>query len=421
MNATVHPLRPDVFTMRDDLTHIHQLARARRTGPDALLALTITNVLAATEPTVTTDIGVGGRGSLNFIASLVGPSGAGKGVAETTATEQIVVYGHNGIPVATPTLPFGSGEGIASAYRPRGTAEDEPHMRTRVVFSASEIDQVAALSSRTGSTLTSTLRQAWSGEGLGSSNASAENSNDVPRHTYRFAAVLGVQPKRAGSLLGEQARAGGTPQRILWARVGDPHAPRRKPADPGPLQVCLPRLDAGISLIINPEITADYDERQWERLQVGLDGDDLDGHGRMVQLKVAAALALMEGRTVVGVDDWDIAEVIVGRSTATRTEVQRILDADRKVDVLRRAEERADVSLHTGDHLHEKSLGQARGHIVNYLKKYGTGTARDLNMAVRHNLRKEYHLPALTSLLREEVVTVTSGHDGGDIYTLTRH
>lgn len=415
MTATVHTLRPDVFSMRDDLAKLHQLARAKRAGPDAVLALTITHVLAATEPDVTTDIGVGGRGSLNFITALCGPSGAGKGLAETTVADNISIIDHDGKPVETPVLPFGSGEGMASAYRPRGLDPEADHALTRVVFSASEIDKITALSSRTGSTLSSALREAWSGELLGASNATAENSNVVPRHTYRWAAVLGVQPKRAGALLGEAN--GGTPQRVLWAPVGDPGAPRFRPTDPGPLTITLPRLDGEVSMNVNSEITTGYDEIQHDRLLVGLDGDDIDGHTRMVQLKVAAALALMDGRTVIGVDDWDIATAIMGRSSATRDEVKRILESDRKVDSIRRAEERAEMNLHADDHKEVEARQRVRTRILTVLEDRGTVTGTDLYKAVRYNLREHYD-PVLTELIVQEKVQLDP-YSSPDAYFLT--
>lgn len=405
MTATVHTLHTDVFTMRDDLAHLHQLARAKRVGPDALLALTLAKVLASTEPTITTDIGVGGRGSLNYLVALCGPSGGGKGITEATAAEHIIVNDHRGNIVETPTVPFGSGEGMATFYRPRGTADDEDHARTRAMFSASEIDKFAALTSRTGSTLASTLREAWMGEMLGAQNADAGNSTNVPRHTYRWCAVLGVQPRRAGALLGDAD--GGTPQRVLWAPVGDPGAPRRKPADPGQLTINLPDFKDSPTINVNSDITAGYDATQQERLHTGLDGDDIDGHTKLAHLKTAAALALMDRRTVIGIDDWNIAEHIINRSVATREQVRDILTADSRKAALRRAEERADVSLHTDDHLHNKRLEQARGHIINYLKKHTTGNERDLKVAVSSRIRNDYQPAAMSSLLKDETIVPT--------------
>lgn len=393
-----------VFEMRDDLAHIHQLARAKRVGPDALLALTIVRVLAATEPTLTTDIGVGGRGSLNYLVALCGPSGGGKGIAEATAAEHIIVNDHRGRPVETPTVPFGSGEGMATFYRPRGTDDDEPHARTRAVFSASEIDKFAALTSRTGSTLAATLREAWMGEMLGAQNADSGNSTNVPRHTYRWCAVLGVQPRRAGALLGDAD--GGTPQRVLWAPVGDPGAPRDKPADPGPLTVTLPDFKTSPTIHVNPNITAGYDEMQQDRLHTGLDGDDIDGHTRLTQLKTAAALALMAGRTVIGVDDWTIAEHIINRSVATRDQVQAILTADSRKAALRRAEERAEVSMHSDDHREREGFQRVRDRLVAHVRRHGPRDKADLRRAVRHNLRDHFE-PALSDLILSDIFVPT--------------
>lgn len=401
--ATVHPIRPDVFGMRDDLAHLHQLARAKRVGPDALLALTLTAVLAATEPTVSVDIGMG-RGSLNYMTALVGPSGGGKGLAEATAREQIIVTSHDGEQVVTPTRSFGSGEGLASTYRPRGLPDDEPNILTRAVFSAAEIDKITAITSRTGSTLSSALREAWMGEMLGASNATADNSNNVAHHTYRWCAVLGVQPKRAGALLGESD--GGTPQRVLWAPVGDPGAPRHKPSDPGPLPVQLPELRGTVALNVNSEITAGYDFEQFGRLHAPMDGDAIDGHTRLVQLKTAAALALMDTRTVVGVDDWEIAAAIVDRSTETREQVRAILTAGHKAEVIRKAEERADVSMHTEDHREQENRNRVRDRLVARLEKYGPQTKADLYRAVRANLRDHFD-PVLVDLADSDVVTFT--------------
>lgn len=405
MSATVHELHPDVFTMRADLAHVLQLARSKRVGPDALLALTIAKVLAATEPSVTINIGMG-KISINYITGLVGPSGGGKGLSEALTRDGIHVYDHNGNKIETPTLPFGSGEGVASAYRPRGTDPDELPLRTRAMFSAAEVDKINALTSRTGSTLSSTLREAFMGEMLGASNATADNSNVVPAHTYRWCAVLGIQPRRAGALLAEAD--GGTPQRILWAPVGDPDAPKVKPADPGPLTITLPNFRNEPTINVNPGITAGYDGNQLDRLHAPMDADPIDGHTPLVQLKTAAALALMDGKTVIGMDDWNIAEHIITRSVATREQVRAILTAGHHAEAMRRAEERAEVTIHTDDQLHQKRLDQARGHIVNHLKRHGTADERALTLAVSSRIRKDYQPAAMSSLIKDETIVPIS-------------
>jgi len=405
----------DPFASRDDLAHLHQLARAERVGPDALLALALTAVLAATEPTVTTSVGVGGRGSLNYLVALVGPSGAGKGTVEAVSAEAVSILDHNGMPVATPEYPIGSGEGMATAYRPRGTAEDEPHTRTRATFNAPEIDRITAISSRTGSTLTAALRQAWSGETLGAQNASAENTSVVPRHSYRWCAVLGVQPRRAGALLAEAD--GGLPQRVLWAPVGDPAAPDRKPEHPGPLTVRLPKLAGPVAMNAHQSILTEYDTAQLDRLRTPLDADAIDGHTRYVRLKTAAALALMAGRTVISEDDWTVAGAIVDRSTATREEVRTILDTGQRDALREKARERVTVALDAEDHRETEQLQRVRSRILAALDKQGEMTAAEVRRSIRYELRDraETVLAAMTNA--GEILARNYGD--GPVYSLS--
>ena len=56
-------------------------------------------------------------------------------------------------------------------------------------------------------------------------------------------------------------------------------------------------------------------------------GDAIDGHRTLARLKVAAALAILDHRTVVSEGDWNLSEVILAKSDATRTSV---LEYDRQ-------------------------------------------------------------------------------------------
>src|SRR5699024_6727136 len=93
-----------------------------------------------------------------------------------------------------------------------------------------------------GSTLMPQLRQLYSGETIGFSNAGKDTRVTVPRHTYRAGLIVGVQPLKAGALLDDAD--GGTPQRFIWAPVGDPAAPDTPPVDPGPLAVTVGKFGA---------------------------------------------------------------------------------------------------------------------------------------------------------------------------------
>lgn len=51
-------------------------------------------------------------------------------------------------------------------------------------------------------------------------------------------------------------------------------------------------------------------------------GDALDGHALLTRLKVAVALGLLDERYSVTEEDWDLAEIIMIASDATRAAVQ---------------------------------------------------------------------------------------------------
>jgi hypothetical protein len=57
------------------------------------------------------------------------------------------------------------------------------------------------------------------------------------------------------------------------------------------------------------------------------DGDALDGHALLAQLKTAAALGILDGRYAVSDEDWRLADVIARKSAATRADVVRVLSA----------------------------------------------------------------------------------------------
>src|SRR5690606_1806529 len=131
---------------------------------------------------------------------------------------------------------IGSGEGIAAAYVERGKGDDGPgvkHHAYSALFDVAEVDTLASLSGRQGSTLLPELRKVWSGERLGFQNRDASRSLPVEAHAYRAALVAGIQPARAGALLDDEA--GGTPQRFVWLPATDPDAPARAPHAPEPV------------------------------------------------------------------------------------------------------------------------------------------------------------------------------------------
>lgn len=324
----------DPFDLHPALTHVRQAARSRLVSPWATLGCVLARAVAAVEPGVTLPPVVATRASLNLIIAIVAPSGVGKGGAHGCAADLLPG-------LDTFEAGVGSGEGIAHAYMRRATKDDtkgdgvdgltldgeQVRVRTRALLTVAEVDQLAGVAARRGSTVLPILRSAWSGETLGQLTADATRRLHVPAHTYRACLVVGVQPHRAGVLLDDAD--GGTTQRVLWSTATDPDVSRNLddiPDWPGPLDWQPPPQEKW-DIRLPGEL--------WTRLRelrvavlVG-DVEPVDTHLALVQLKVAAALALLDtarrgtDRLTVDMDDWHVAGLIVAQSSRVRDDLAR--------------------------------------------------------------------------------------------------
>jgi hypothetical protein len=326
---------------RSVLAHVRDHARSLRVAPWAVLVSVLLDVNAAIEPNVVLPRIIGGYGSLNTFGAFVGKSGAGKGTAGEAGRAAVNLQYTDGSKPDTFKTGIGSGEGIGHQYkrlippRPIGkktgadfSAPDVPAkveyetVRTRVLFDSNEVDKFFALGGRSGATLGSTVREMFSGEGLGQAYVNEAKRLPVDAHSYRACLSLGVQPKRAQALMDEAD--GGTPQRFVWANCLDPDAPDDLPEMPEPRKVELPKFkpnrdDGRHVLFVCQTARQVIDAERLIVLRGG--GDDLDAHGRYVQLKVAAAVGALDGHEGIRSDDWRIAEAIMAHSKAVRESV----------------------------------------------------------------------------------------------------
>jgi hypothetical protein len=213
---------------------------------------------------------------------------------------------------------------------------------SRVIFRSPEVDTLAALKGRSGSTLLPKLRDAWMGDTLGFAYASQEKAVTLEPQSYRLGLVVGIQPERARPLF-EDAE-GGTPQRFLWMPSTDPLAPDRKPprlasrAWKSPIGPA-PRTEIPVCALAAEEIDRAAVARTRGEVHA------LDGHAMLCRLKVAAGLAILSERLRVDDDDWLLAGLVMQKSDETRAIVQRALSVveDRKVE----ARARAQAKVHT--------------------------------------------------------------------------
>ena len=316
------------WNARPILRHIHDFARARRCSPWAVLGVTLARVCTAVPPFVVLPALVGGHVSLNTYVGLVGPSGAGKDAATAAARDAIDLSRVSRIETAG----VGSGEGIAHQFmtykKPTGTdAGGLTQYREAVLLTAAEVDTLTALHRRQASTILPELRKAWTGSSLGFAYVDKEKRLTLPEHHYRLCLVVGIQPERAGGIL--QDTDGGTPQRFLWMPATDAEAPDVAPAAPEPRTGWrLPQwpMATGGRVVLSVCAAArdTIDAARVARLRG--DGEALDGHALLCRLKIAAMLAIFDGRFEITDQDWDLAGVIAVKSEWTRRGVVRTLE-----------------------------------------------------------------------------------------------
>lgn len=382
------PHDPDWWDERAWLRHIHTFARSRMVSPYALLAVTLVRVTANVGPEVTIPPIIGGKGSLNLFCTLVGPSGAGKSACCAASDELL--------PWADTWSHIGSGEGLIHTYAARVKREDPESGKIRWevdqhTFRATgivdEIDTLTALGSRQGATLLPTLRSAWSGASLGFGYADPTKRMVLTSHSYRLGLVVGAQPTRCEALF-DEADAG-TPQRFIWAPLIDPDAPDELPENPGPLP--RPATWDGFQRQMDvPQILVDaVTAARRVALRTG-DTRGLDGHALLNRIKVAAAVALIEGRRDVSEDDWRLAGRIQAVSDNTREWVRNVISRQRETEAERRAKGKAREAVVVEATVSDARIGRIAKVIARRVNRDGEITRRDAESAVASRDRDDF-------------------------------
>lgn len=298
----------------DSLRLIYETAMRKLTAPWAVLAHCAARALALTCPRIVLPPIIGGPGSLNWFTAITAISGGGKGAASAVARDLV---GLRGIPQRN----LGSGEGMIGAYQVKPDDIHPEGVRESVMFIGDEIDTIAALGARTGSTTMAVLRSAFSGETLGFSYIAKGRNFHLEAGSYRMTLVLSVQPGRAGALLDDHR--GGTPQRFMWF----PGIDSRISLNNVELfdyktELTLPNfieLGRGHHITI-PDVARDMIIENRVRTMHG-ETDVLDGHALFCREKFAYALAVLDGRINMTEQDWELSGIAAAVSDNTRAYV----------------------------------------------------------------------------------------------------
>jgi Bifunctional DNA primase/polymerase, N-terminal len=315
----------DFWESRLTLKTIRRYAKARLMPPWGVLGGVLAQVVASTPPTVTLPPILGGRASLNLFLAFVGASGDGKGGSMAVAREAIEIPSH----YRAETILPGSGEGLVGVYAINEKSEggwNRRMLRDRAIVDVPEVDALAALGAgRNGATLMPFLRSAWSAEPIGRTNATPERNVSIDEHSYRLVMTVGVQPERADVLINDTA---GTAQRFVWlpmidpnpTDIDDPAAIRWLPPSGARGSDHVQRLQRDREIEVCEVARIEVREARKRRLR-GV-GNTLDGQAMLSKLKVAAALAILEGRYEILDEDWRLAGIVMERSNATRAAIQ---------------------------------------------------------------------------------------------------
>lgn len=363
---------PDSFwNARPALRHIRQAAHARARSADAVLGCVLARISALTHPSVRIPPIVGTSSALNIYTALVGPSGTGKSSAKSVACQLLPTNN----PRIGDDLPVGSGEGLIEAYLGLVDEEGPDGKRRKIkrqtrdgIFAFLDEGQaLAELGNRKGATLLPILRQMWTGGTAGTLNASTETNRQLKECTYAFGLVIGFQPEMAAGLLDDHI--GGTPQRFDWVNATDPTIPDNAPEWPGPLPFTQPDIYPGEhgQLAIAGTIVAHIRRQNLAVSRGETILDNLDSHANLGQLKVAAALALLDNRREITDEDWELAGTYRQHSHLTREILlETIAIAERRREeahtarLLRREQAVTDDAA---NHAIEKMAGSITRHI----------------------------------------------------------
>lgn len=332
------------WSARPALARVHLAAQSRMVSPDAVLGAVLARLSSFVPPQVRVETGLR-PASLNVFTALVGTSSAGKSLANATARDLLPVPAS--LTDYRDSLPLGSGEGMAEAFygmqdvvvpAPNGkgtkTVKQRAIVRDRVSFYVDEGEALSRLMERSGSTIGQVLRTAWTGGMLGQANASAERNREVPEGAYSLGLVIGYQRATVRPMLADGG--GGTPQRFLFLSA---HAepPEDEVGWPGTLEIRLPTSN----LVLPKAARAELWHARRESQRPGAEEEGLNGHRPLHLSKMAALLAVLDGRARVTDEDWSLAWQVWRTSCTVRDALVR--EAEHEERERQKAREDAQV------------------------------------------------------------------------------
>lgn len=331
-------LDDDFWAARAHLKHIRDAAHARQRSAPAVLGVVLARVAAFASHQLRIPPIVGGDAGLSLIVAVLAPPGVGKSSASQIGSSLLLPPER--LDVAD-QLPIGTGEGLAEVFFGMVEEPDEngkarkvkKQIRANAFFYIDEGQVLGEIGTRRNATLLPTIRSAFSGATLGQMNASEERRRILPAGSYTLGMVVALQVKLAGALLDDAD--GGTPQRMLWLPAIDSTIPDDALPWPGRLPWHPPTLAAmrllrqddwvigeKTHLQVAETVSREIREADLARARGEAVTAALDAHEGLLRLKVAALLAILDGRLDISEEDWQLATTLKQASDITRGAVE---------------------------------------------------------------------------------------------------
>lgn len=332
----VGPLDDEFWESRPYLAHIRQAARSRMVAPAAVLGCILARVAAFTPPSSRLPAIIGAQSTLSTYVALRARSGGGKSSATGCAADLLpdVPAGCVG------PLSLGSGEGLIDAYFDLVEETDGGGKKSKVkrqtkrgaLFVLDEGQALAEMGNRKGSTILPILRTAWSGSDAGQANASTETRRNLRAGQYVLGLVSLWQDAAAARLIDDAD--GGTPQRFVFLETTDPTIDVDCPEWPGSLEwrpepaIVMGGAIQPHPLHVDPVVVAEIRHTHAAIQRGDIEVAPLDAHRRLVKLKLAGLLGILDGRHEVSIVDWALAERIMTHSDGVRAWI--VAEANRR-------------------------------------------------------------------------------------------
>ncbi|MGH3505248.1 MAG: bifunctional DNA primase/polymerase [Nocardioidaceae bacterium] len=360
------------------------VARSHGLSPWAVLAAVLTRAAASVPANVQVAPVTTMPFSLNIFVNVAGHPGTGKSQSKGVVDHKLRV--RNGVDYyAAKSLPTGEGLMHLFVYTVKGgKGEDGEQLPPRsvqanesVLVSVDEVLRFKTVSERTGGqTIIDTLNTAWGGGELGTENATVERQRQVPERSYRLAVYVNAQPEVADIMLTDQGN--GFAQRWLWFEAYDAGMlkPDELPAIPEdwfwevPSVPCAhtpgsagkpvagPFEGDDVRHIGLPKFVAGVFAQERYRGNLPMDQEPTGSNHNLPQrVKVAALLALLDRRTTVNLEDWQLARHVLRHSSRTRGKVQQVLSS-RAAKAADRKAERQGRSAAIADEAQDESAEQ---------------------------------------------------------------